>query len=182
MCTFGVVVKPAPKQPENSKRAHLIVPAVKNTKIQREDTQKKSENLGGPTEEGPAEGGPEGPNQQQPHQQQQPQPHNSHTTQHTTHTQHTTQHNTKNGLAKVGLAKVGHDRFGVCGSCFLGWCFLFGWCVFCLVGVFFSLCFWGIFYCTPEHHIAFCPIFVHPLFPVIEPIFKKGSFLSVVAL
>ena len=40
----------------------------------------------------------------------------------------------------------------------------------------------GIFSHTPEAHVAFCPIFVHPLFPVFEPIFKNGSFLSVVAL
>ena len=26
---------------------------------------------------------------------------------------------------------------------------------------------------TPEHHIAFCPIFVHPLFPVFEPHIQK---------
>ena len=63
---------PTPRQPENSKRAHLRVPAFKNTtKIQREDPQreKKSENgggrgkkkreiLGGPAEGGLAEGGP----------------------------------------------------------------------------------------------------------------------------
>ena len=40
----------------------------------------------------------------------------------------------------------------------------------------------GIFSCTPELHVAFCPIFVHPLFPCLNPIFKNGSFLSVVAL
>ena len=40
----------------------------------------------------------------------------------------------------------------------------------------------GIFSYTPEPHIAFCPIFVHPLFPCLNPIFKNGSFLSVVAL
>ena len=40
----------------------------------------------------------------------------------------------------------------------------------------------GIFSYTPEPHIAFCPIFVHPLFPVFEPPYSKnGSFLSVVA-
>ena len=26
----------------------------------------------------------------------------------------------------------------------------------------------GIFSYTPEPHVAFCPIFVHPLFPVFE--------------
>ena len=31
----------------------------------------------------------------------------------------------------------------------------------------------GIFSCTPEPHIAFCPIFVHPLFPVFEPHIQK---------
>ena len=40
----------------------------------------------------------------------------------------------------------------------------------------------GIFSYTPEPHIAFCPIFVHPFFPCLNPIFKNGSFLSVVAL
>ena len=40
----------------------------------------------------------------------------------------------------------------------------------------------GIFSYTPEPHIAFCPIFVHSLFPVFEPMFENGSFLSVVAL
>ena len=35
----------------------------------------------------------------------------------------------------------------------------------------------GIFRKTPELHIAFCPIFVHTLFPT----FKNGLFLSVVA-
>ena len=34
---------------------------------------------------------------------------------------------------------------------------------------------------TPEPHIAFCNIFVHPLFPVFEPKLKNRSFLSVVA-
>ena len=42
---------------------------------------------------------------------------------------------------------------------------------------------WRFFFSfTPEPHIAFCPIFVHPLFPVFDPIFKNGTFLSVVAL
>ena len=41
---------------------------------------------------------------------------------------------------------------------------------------------WGIFSRTPEPHIAFCPIFVHALFPCLNPMFKNGSFLSVVAL
>ena len=31
----------------------------------------------------------------------------------------------------------------------------------------------GIFSCTPEPHVAFCPIFVHPLFPVFEPHIQK---------
>ena len=31
----------------------------------------------------------------------------------------------------------------------------------------------GIFCCTPEPHVAFCPIFVHPLFPVFEPHVQK---------
>ena len=31
----------------------------------------------------------------------------------------------------------------------------------------------GIFSYTPEPHIAFCPIFVHPLFPVFEPRIQK---------
>ena len=31
----------------------------------------------------------------------------------------------------------------------------------------------GIFSYTPEPHIAFCPIFVHPLFPVFEPHIQK---------
>ena len=35
---------------------------------------------------------------------------------------------------------------------------------------------WGIFSCTPEPHIAFCPIFVHALFPCLNPMFKNGSF------
>ena len=34
----------------------------------------------------------------------------------------------------------------------------------------------GIFSCTPEHHIAFCPIFVLPLFPVFELHVSNGSF------
>ena len=35
--------------------------------------------------------------------------------------------------------------------------------------------FWvGIFSCTPEPHVAFCPIFVHPLFPVFEPHIQKS--------
>ena len=32
---------------------------------------------------------------------------------------------------------------------------------------------WGIFSYTPEPHVAFCPIFVHPLFPVFEPHIQK---------
>ena len=40
----------------------------------------------------------------------------------------------------------------------------------------------GIFSYTREPQIAFCPIFVHPLFPVFEPHIQNGSFLSVVAL
>ena len=40
----------------------------------------------------------------------------------------------------------------------------------------------GIFSHTPEPHIVFCPIFVHPLFPVFElHILKNGSFLYVIA-
>ena len=31
----------------------------------------------------------------------------------------------------------------------------------------------GIFSYTPELHVAFCPIFVHPLFPVFEPHITK---------
>ena len=31
----------------------------------------------------------------------------------------------------------------------------------------------GIFSFTPELHVAFCPIFVHPLFPVFEPHIQK---------
>ena len=31
----------------------------------------------------------------------------------------------------------------------------------------------GIFSYTPEPHIAFCPIFVHQLFPAFEPLFQK---------
>ena len=41
---------------------------------------------------------------------------------------------------------------------------------------------WGIFSYMPELHIAFCLIFVHPLFPMFEPHIQKWSFLSVVAL
>ena len=33
--------------------------------------------------------------------------------------------------------------------------------------------FTGIFSYTPEPHVAFCPIFVHPLFPVFEPHIQK---------
>ena len=36
---------------------------------------------------------------------------------------------------------------------------------------------WGILSCTPEPHIAFCPIFVHPLFPVFEPNIQKWVIL-----
>ena len=32
---------------------------------------------------------------------------------------------------------------------------------------------WVFFSCTPEPHVAFCPIFVHPLFPVFEPHIQK---------
>ena len=31
----------------------------------------------------------------------------------------------------------------------------------------------GIFSCTPEPHIGFCPVLVHPLFPVFEPHIQK---------
>ena len=31
----------------------------------------------------------------------------------------------------------------------------------------------GIFCYTPEPHVAFCPIFVHPFFQVFEPHFQK---------
>ena len=65
------------RQPENSKRAYLRVPAFKNTtKIQREDPrerekerkwgrerEKKREILGGPAEGGKAEGGSGGGNE-----------------------------------------------------------------------------------------------------------------------
>ena len=40
----------------------------------------------------------------------------------------------------------------------------------------------GIFSYTPEPHIAFCPILSTHFFPCLNPIFKNGSFLSVVAL
>ena len=40
----------------------------------------------------------------------------------------------------------------------------------------------GIFSYTPEPHVAFCPIMSTHFFPCLNPIFKNGSFLSVVAL
>ena len=40
----------------------------------------------------------------------------------------------------------------------------------------------GIFSCTPEPHVAFCPILSTHFFPFLNPTFKNGSFLSVVAL
>ena len=52
----------------------------------------------------------------------------------------------------------------------------FWWCLKCRGA---QMC---IFSYTPEPHIAFCSIFVHPLLPCLNPIFKNGSFLSVVAL
>ena len=61
-------------------------------------------------------------------------------------------------------------------GCSLVLCFL---CAFFFMFLCWSVCVFfvgrrvGIFSCTPEHHIAFCPIFVHPLFPVFEPHIQK---------
>ena len=68
----GILVFEAPGPSNVTKRAHLMVPAFKNTQIQREDPKrerekerngggrrnKKSEILGSPAQGGPVEGGP----------------------------------------------------------------------------------------------------------------------------
>ena len=41
---------------------------------------------------------------------------------------------------------------------------------------------WVFFSFSPELHIAFWPIFIHPFFSCLNPINKNGSFVSVVAL